>query len=224
MLTNKLEKQSLSLENATRIANFKTFDELMEMSSIKKLFKFISLENFKKYNNGNFIPHYIVNGRKAFSAPEVSKWIGQNLVEKNKGHKLVTKFISYPQSNNVIKNIPSELIGISGELKEIGSPPPCVYFLVDVDEIVYVGKSVNIYNRISGHQSEGEKIYTRVLYIPVYEGDLDKVERGFIDSLDPKYNVDGYTMKQRRDLNEGYTIMKQQRKQWWDLKYVKKDN
>ena len=50
--SNKLEKQSKVIENATRVANFKTFDELMEMSFIKKLFKFISLKDFKKFNDG----------------------------------------------------------------------------------------------------------------------------------------------------------------------------
>jgi len=199
--SNKLEKQSKVIENATRVANFKTFDELMEMSFIKKLFKFISLKDFKKFNDGNFIPHYIVNGAKAFSTPEVSKWIGENLVYHNTGHRVVTKFISYPQVNSMPKKIPTALIGISGELKEIGNAPPCVYFLIDVDEIVYVGQSVNIYNRIAGHDSAARKKYTRVLYVPVCEDDLDKVERGFIDSLDPKYNVDGRTMRQRRELN-----------------------
>ena len=185
--------------NATRIANFKTFDELMGMALTKKMFKFISLSDFKMFNDGDFIPHYIINGIKGFSSTEFLEWVKENLVHHNAGHKIVTNFTSYPQADKKPKDVPNELIGIKEKLKELGSPPPCVYFLIDVNEIVYVGQSINVYNRIATHNSEKKKIFTRVLYIPVCEDEMGKIERHYINSLDPKYNTDGRTVSKRNN-------------------------
>ena len=197
----KTAMQTDAMITATKISNLRTFEELMELATIKKLFKFVSFESFEKYNKSNLIPHYTVGGKRAFSSHDVCEWITENLVDYDKGKKLITKFISYPQKNTNPKKIPPQLIGIKGKLQEIGSPPPCVYFLINIDEVVYVGQTVNIYSRIKHHENS-EKIYTRVLYIPVCNEELERVERGFIDSLDPKYNKDGKTMKKRKEAYE----------------------
>jgi len=198
----KIEIQADVVRQALMVSSLKTFRELMKMSTINKLFKLVSQEDFKKYNDGNFIPHYIVNGAKAFRTKDVCQWVIENLVSYNEGNKIITKFISYPQKNNTTKSIPPQLIGIKGDLQEVGPPPPCVYFLIDVNEIVYVGQTINIYSRLLDHE-RSNKIYTRALYIPVCKDELEKVERGFINSLVPKYNKDGKTIKRRKTTQNG---------------------
>lgn len=60
-----------------------------------------------------------------------------------------------------------------------------VYFLVDGDEIVYVGQSVNIYARIPQHHS---KQFDRYLYIPCEPKLLNALESLYIHCFQPKLN------------------------------------
>ena len=68
--------------------------------------------------------------------------------------------------------------------------PPCVYFLLDNAEIVYVGQSVNVSARVVTHSRD--KDFTKVLYMPVVQDNLNKVERFFIERMQPKYNEDRF--------------------------------
>jgi hypothetical protein len=86
----------------------------------------------------------------------------------------------------------SALIEIDGQLKEL----PCfadalhaaaVYFLIADGEVVYVGQTVNLYARIGSHRED--KIWDRVLFLPVPREDLDETERRWIARLNPKYNT-----------------------------------
>jgi len=64
-----------------------------------------------------------------------------------------------------------------------------VYFLCLRDDIVYVGKSVNLSSRISGGHTE--KAYNRVYFIPCKESELFDIERFFIAVLRPTLNKFG---------------------------------
>lgn len=64
---------------------------------------------------------------------------------------------------------------------------PCgVYFLIEGDEIVYVGQSVNINQRLLGHFPNKE--FSRVAILPVPPDRLEDVEREYINHLAPRYN------------------------------------
>ena len=65
-----------------------------------------------------------------------------------------------------------------------------VYFLVDVDEVVYVGQSVNVYARIPQHH---DKHFDRYLYIPCKHELLNALESLYIHCFQPKlnFNSDG---------------------------------
>ena len=63
-----------------------------------------------------------------------------------------------------------------------------VYFLFDDDEIVYVGKSVNILSRVTTHINEGQKVFNKVRYIKYDRDFLDDIEMLYIKLLKPKYN------------------------------------
>ena len=60
-----------------------------------------------------------------------------------------------------------------------------VYFLVDGDEVVYVGQSVNIYNRIPQHH---DKKFDRYMYVPCKPELLNALESLYIHCFRPKLN------------------------------------
>jgi hypothetical protein len=60
-----------------------------------------------------------------------------------------------------------------------------VYFLVQDDEVVYVGQSVHIYSRLAQHQG---KTFDRYAFVPCDAGVLDKLESLYIHVLKPKLN------------------------------------
>jgi hypothetical protein len=62
-----------------------------------------------------------------------------------------------------------------------------VYFLIEGDEVVYVGQSVNVYARIAQHAA---KIFDRYAFIPCSVDALDRLESLYIHFLRPKLNAD----------------------------------
>lgn len=63
-----------------------------------------------------------------------------------------------------------------------------IYFLLDDDEIVYVGQSKNIQARFENH-TKSNKIFNRWFYIFCDIEDLNKTEAYYILMLRPKYNI-----------------------------------
>ena len=71
---------------------------------------------------------------------------------------------------------------------------------------MYVGQSINVAARVNQHIQD--KDFNKVLYLPVVKENLDRVERFFIERLQPKYNKDGYLKHQRyRYQDETYETM-----------------
>lgn len=66
--------------------------------------------------------------------------------------------------------------------------PQCgIYFLIQDDEIVYIGQSVHIPNRLKTHQG-GEKVFNKVFFVECSGNDLDELEKHYIRSFTPKLN------------------------------------
>ena len=195
------------MENITLGSSLKTFEQLMESNKIKELEAFLTKETFTKYDEQGLMPHYLINGIKAYKVIEVLKWIKEELVEHYDGFKIVSKFYSYDDDLKKPLDIPKELIHHSQELLELPIiNPPCVYFLLEGVEIVYVGQSINVAARVNQHIQD--KDFNKVLYLPVVKENLDVVERFFIERLQPKYNKDGYLKHQRyRYQDETYETM-----------------
>jgi predicted DNA-binding transcriptional regulator AlpA len=87
--------------------------------------------------------------------------------------------------------IPPSLREFAGRL--IDYPVPCaghplIYFLLDGDEIVYVGQSVSIETRLAQHALSRKK-FDRVLVMPVSDAELDETEKDLIGRLCPKLNT-----------------------------------
>lgn len=62
-----------------------------------------------------------------------------------------------------------------------------VYFLLQDDEVVYVGQSLNVYARLNSHL--GQKEFNRFAWVQVEPKMLLSIEKLYIDILDPKLNV-----------------------------------
>jgi hypothetical protein len=86
---------------------------------------------------------------------------------------------------------PPALAEIETQLKELPHVPEAVfacavYFLIADDVVVYVGQTTNLYSRIGGHRDD--KIWNRILFLPVPHEELDAIERHWIATLKPKFN------------------------------------
>lgn len=60
-----------------------------------------------------------------------------------------------------------------------------VYFLLDGDEVVYVGQAVNVYARIGQHT---DKRFDRYAFVPCPVDSLDRLESLYIHCLRPRLN------------------------------------
>jgi hypothetical protein len=66
--------------------------------------------------------------------------------------------------------------------------PQCgIYFLIQDDEIVYIGQSIHIPNRLHSHQKKNRQ-FERVFFVECKEEDLDEIERQYIRKFSPKLN------------------------------------
>lgn len=66
---------------------------------------------------------------------------------------------------------------------------PAIYFLIDNDEIVYIGKSKNVANRMVVHTKENNKEFSKVFILGILDSEpLSDYEFPYIAKFNPKYN------------------------------------
>jgi predicted DNA-binding transcriptional regulator AlpA len=63
-----------------------------------------------------------------------------------------------------------------------------IYFLFDDDELVYIGQSSNIMQRVGAHLYEAVKGFNKVAYIAIERARLDEIEAAMIRKFRPPYN------------------------------------
>lgn len=121
-----------------------------------------------------------------FRHTDIKRWIKENLYTDIDGQKLPVKLFVYSGELRE-EPLPKELAGNENicEYVEINIPT-CVYFLIKDNKIVYVGQSVYLPARLGEHKKH--KDYDRVLYLPVPQSDLNRVEQEFIKAIDPVLN------------------------------------
>jgi hypothetical protein len=62
-----------------------------------------------------------------------------------------------------------------------------IYFLIEGDDIVYVGQSTDVFNRLSRHRRDGKE-FDSFNIIPCPEESLDELESTYIDAFAPWLN------------------------------------
>ena len=136
-------------------------------------------------------PHYRFDGgAPMFKKSESKSWAARNLMQKFEGKAADFSFKVVIQAPQVIKTVPPTSIANVKGLTEITHVlyPPGVYFLVEKDEVVYVGQSINPMSRIGEHLRSKQGKFSRAYFIPVPQFMLDTVEGGFIKLLSPVLN------------------------------------
>jgi len=133
--------------------------------------------------------YYIVyrwNGKQIWKAAGADKKIAEIMLRSAMG--AVNR--NRPQRQRPKYGFPVELITIGDQILEFEVPmswPPCIYFLLDGLEVIYVGQSINLLSRIVGHRRD-KKEFDRILYLPVAQADLNKIEQSWIRKLKPRLN------------------------------------
>lgn len=78
-----------------------------------------------------------------------------------------------------------------------------IYFLWRGDELVYVGQSRNLTERVLGHIQMGSKVFDGVSYIEHPLKGLTRFERFLIERLLPKYNKCSFSNRCRKERSWG---------------------
>jgi hypothetical protein len=79
-----------------------------------------------------------------------------------------------------------------------------IYFLVDGDSVVYVGKTTNFFSRMSDHVMSAKE-FERICFVPVDACNLDLFEREYIARFNPRYNI-AHMVKDAGELLEGDSV------------------
>ena len=141
--------------------------------------------------DAGYWPHYRFDGgAPMFKKSESKAWAARNLMQRVQGKDPDFDFKVVIQAPNIIKTVPPASIANVKGLTELTHIlyPPGVYFLVDGNEVVYVGQSVNPMSRVGEHLRSKAGKFERVYFVPVPQFMLDAVEGGFIKLLSPKLN------------------------------------
>lgn len=139
------------------------------------------------------IEHYRVKGDDGdiflFDEKKVETGV-INYFLKEKDYNIVTQVLCFDPPPSCNGELPDAISNIEN-LREI--PPTtfrsgcCVYFLCDKKEIVYIGKSINLHNRVANEHSRS-KVFDRIYYLPVPHKKMDSTEKALILIFKPKYN------------------------------------
>ena len=66
-----------------------------------------------------------------------------------------------------------------------------IYFLINSNELVYIGQTTKALSRIGEHQYNSDKIFNKIFYIDVPQHKLDQVEMSYIITYNPPKNITG---------------------------------
>jgi len=64
-----------------------------------------------------------------------------------------------------------------------------IYFLINSNEIVYIGQSINVAARIATHENSLDKQFTEFSFIECPREFLNELEAAYIMKFNPKYNI-----------------------------------
>ncbi len=153
---------------------------------------FITAERLRELAEAGYAPHYVIDGKGPFfRTQELKQWFKDNMITARDGLPVPTRLLcAFPAQSRPASDAP-ESIRFLENLQHIDLHvlrTPGVYFLCQDNEVVYVGQSICVTERIKAHLSNKNFDRDLVFYMPVPESELTKVENHFIRLLKPKYN------------------------------------
>jgi len=134
------------------------------------------------------LPHVVVDGSDAplFRLSEAKDWVTRNLLRNRAGVDLPIVHVHHPVAP--LHEVPPAIAMMSGRLLGMTFPQLSgVYFLIRAGEVVYVGQSRDVAQRVATHCKRARG-FDRALVLPVPEEDLDAIEGAFIRALSPPWN------------------------------------
>ena len=164
------------------LGSLKTADEVAKVVRLTP-------ERILELSHAQVLPHFRIDGGEPlFSVPILKAYVRQHLTVECAGAPLPLDLRPVVLSPPV-QSVPIALAMVQERLREWPGIdiPPCVYFLVDGEAILYVGQSCNLPARLVQHRHSGRQ-WERVLLLPVPESDLLKVEAHWIRALAPIWN------------------------------------
>lgn len=138
-------------------------------------------------------PHYRLDGgQPLFNQAEIKNWMAWNLLQRFEGKTSETLTINLVAPiDRLINDPPKEIKDIQGLKQVPNNYEPVVYFLCQGDEVVYVGQSISVFQRMKQHRAD-DKIFDNVFALPCPRSELDVTERKFIKILNPILNKQCY--------------------------------
>ena len=181
---------------------FKTPEE-----AAKSLGHTISPERLIELADAGYAPHYLIDGRGPwFKITELREWVDSNAVQACGGLPMPTRLsLIVAAESRPASDAPASISRLIG-LRHIDPAHllcPGVYFHCQGDEVVYVGQSVSVPDRVMSHIRESRrpvgKMFDplRIFYLPVPESELLRVESEFIARLRPRYNGETKRARER---------------------------
>lgn len=151
---------------------------------------------------GEFIPPFKIGDKERWRRRDVERFFR---ARASMSHRL--RF-GFDATAHTIKaepmfkpgDYPEELKEVHASLLEytLFNKMPCVYFLINFGEIVYVGRSRQmpgrVYQHMRGDRDSAPKVFNRVLYLHVEDEKLDQAEAYFIKLLNPPLNRVGVVL------------------------------
>ena len=172
--------------------NLKTASEVKgEISKVMKP------EEIEQQALGGIAPHFVfknplTNEEKIlFSASILNEWYRENCVKYIESDFKPNLFFVNPEESCHYKEIPKELRGNNGILKMPNmfcSKYSGIYFLYKDKNLVYIGQSVCVMQRVGTHLNEGFKDFNNVYFMLVPKKYLTEIEGSLIRYFRPKYN------------------------------------
>jgi hypothetical protein len=138
------------------------------------------------------LPHFRIDGGEPlFHIPVLRAYVRQYLTTECPGAPLPLD-LRPVVVNPVVQVAPTALAMVQGRLCEWPGIdlPPCVYFLIAEETVLYVGQSRKLAARLAQHRDQGRQ-WERALFLPVPESELLRVEREWIRTLRPPWNRAG---------------------------------
>jgi len=166
------------------LPKFISVKELSEVSGVSE-------DRIIELANAKCMPHARIDGGSpVFIKKHALQWIRENLIGIIDGEPIPFHLYLLKDPEPITsENVPKELKALYGKLIRYQDVfiPPCVYFLVRKNKVVYVGQSTSLPLRINWHKKDGKNFDT-VYYMQVPETALLDVESNFIAQLKPFYN------------------------------------
>lgn len=181
-----MEETALSSKTSSfrrgRIGSLLTLEELEETMH------HLSADRIREMAVSGYMPHYKIDGKLLFDFCEVTRWIQSNLVHKVRGMDIPGRILIFSNGDWVGTPPPSCISKVPNlHQVNLGMYSSGIYFLCDNEQVVYVGQSANIAQRVKTHIDV--KNFDRVYALPVVVSELNNVEAAFIKYLQPKYNA-----------------------------------